>query len=672
MRTLTATLEAAQPQPSPRPYVEAVFSDYYGDVSRLRFSRHYSGSEGEYFSAVVIAGDGSLNRARIDPTTKLLYSQRVASPGPTSDFSQWSSHGAVSASGAVALAASGASVFLFYVDADTVTLKQKESTDNGATYGSASTVATAASAVGYLAAASADDGDRVLLWTVGAVVWSSRHGGSSWATPAAWTNTAASLTGIACTYFVDLNVIVGGTEPTSLDAKVWTTMYGDGGFQTVDTWSSLKEATTANANSNVTFLSPALEFLQHWRLFFVEKYTGSVAYARLQWSTMNNSADLKQELWCEPAAFDYTGDYGVSAASGRRPRLADRAGRRLVRHLALRPRPRRHGRHPRGHGRDRRVRRSRSPHPAQRPVRDLRRGRSLQQLRQRAASAPCGAAPASGSPPATTRPSATRPSTGTAYWVESVEQVSGARASLVVQARDAWWLLDRWRARRQFVWAAGSRSISQIIEFLCARAGLDFGAIVPSPSFSALRPAFTVHPGESGRTAVRRLLATVPDEAIMQSGLCIALEPRTSQSVDYTYGTDHAIVAGRYRDEGPDVNRARVFGASDFDEAFDFPEIDSLGERIVQVLDLNLTTTAEVGDRADAALRGVQVRDRGDELLLAGVNCGQELYDVVDLTDAQAGPERRQAPRPQPELTLFHRTAAPLRHDAAPRQPLSG
>jgi hypothetical protein len=31
------------------------------------------------------------------------------------------------------------------------------------------------------------------------------------------------------------------------------------------------------------------------------------------------------------------------------------------------------------------------------------------------------------------------------------------------------------------------------------------------------------------------------------------------------------------------------------------------------------------------------VRERRDELHVFGVNCGQELYDVVTVTDAQAG-----------------------------------
>jgi hypothetical protein len=72
MLTLSPTLLAAQKQSSGIPYVRAVFSDYHGDASRIRLARHYAGSEGDYFSAVVGAPDGSLVRARIDASTHVL------------------------------------------------------------------------------------------------------------------------------------------------------------------------------------------------------------------------------------------------------------------------------------------------------------------------------------------------------------------------------------------------------------------------------------------------------------------------------------------------------------------------------------------------------------------------------------------------------------------------
>src|SRR5687768_11164195 len=231
MRLLSDALRAAQQQPSARPYVSATFSDMHGNTTRRRYQRHYSGSEGEYYVAAAVAGDGSLIRARIDPTTKVLSTQRIANPGPGSTFSAWTSHGTVSASGAVALCADASLVSLFYVDTDTLTVRVKQSSDNGVSYGSATTVATAGSAVTYLAAApglNTSVGQIVLFWTVGAVIWRSRYAGGAWGAPAAWTNSVTSLTGIACTYGADWSLVICGMAATTADAKVWTCVYGDG------------------------------------------------------------------------------------------------------------------------------------------------------------------------------------------------------------------------------------------------------------------------------------------------------------------------------------------------------------------------------------------------------------------------------------------------------------
>ena len=277
------------------------------------------GSEGEYYVAAAIAGDGSLIRARIDPATKVLYTQRVANPGPGSTFSAWTSHGTVSASGAVALCADATLVSLFYVDTDTLTVRIKQSSDNGATYGSATTVATAASAVTYLAAAAGlftSVGQIVLFWTVGAVIWRSRYASGAWGTPAAWTNSVTSLTGIACTYGADWSLVICGTAATPPTPRSGPASTATAPAQPVNVWGPLLELQTASAGSNVSFVAPALVLAHHWRLFFVEKYTGTQAYKRLQWSVMSVFEPFESSIWREPAPFDYTGDYGVAAAYG--------------------------------------------------------------------------------------------------------------------------------------------------------------------------------------------------------------------------------------------------------------------------------------------------------------------------------------------------------------------
>jgi hypothetical protein len=637
MRLLTDAMRAAQQQPSARPYVSATFSDVHGDTTRIRYQRRYTGSEGEYYVAAAMAGDGSLIRARIDPATKVLYTQRVANPGPGSTFTAWTSHGTVSASGAVALCADSTFVWLFYVDTDTLTLRVKQSSDNGATYGSATTVATAVSAVTYLAAAPGlfmSVGQIVLFWTVGAVIWRSRYAGGAWGAAAAWTNSVTSLTGIACAYGADWGLVICGTAATTADAKVWTCVYGDGSGQPVNVWGPLLELQTASAGSSVTFLSPALVLAQHWRLFFVEKYTGTQSYRRLQWSVMNVFEPFEASIWREPAPFDYTGDYGVAAAYGPATLwLAAAAGvwtgsfaspfslevsddvveaeivvdetsgsaRLVLRNDATSGQTGRYA----GYGSG--------------ALANLRRGARLELS------------------PGYYTSNGPEASTGDAFWVETFEQTTGADARLIVHARDAWWQLERWRARRQYVWAAGTTNVHSILAFVCSRAGLSFAASLPSVPLLNLYPAFTIGPGENGKTAVLRLAAMVPDRLLMRGSILCSRQVSPSDAADYAYGTSHAIASARYVEHGPGVNRARVVGVGVYNEGFDFADIEAVGERIAQLTDRNLTTAADAADRASLALRTATLATRRDELRLATVNAVQEVLDVVEVTDAQAG-----------------------------------
>jgi hypothetical protein len=151
MKALSPTLEAAQRSGSAQPAIAAVLSDEQSFVSRFRFQRIYTGSEAAGPAAVVVAGDGSLVRARIDPTTDTLYTQRVISPAPASTFSSWTSQGLVGIGTTCALACFGSTVYLFFVHLDTLRVRMKVSTDNGATYSAASTVATEASPVTHVA-----------------------------------------------------------------------------------------------------------------------------------------------------------------------------------------------------------------------------------------------------------------------------------------------------------------------------------------------------------------------------------------------------------------------------------------------------------------------------------------------------------------------------------------
>ncbi len=620
MRTLSAPLLAAQRSASAVPYLKVVVSDRIGGIRRLAWSRLYSGSEADGYHAATMPGDGSLIRARA--TGGRVYYQRVTSPDGGSGFGSWTDLEAAANAG-VALCADGSRVLLFFVAPDGTTLKVRESTDNGATLGSAVTAATASGAVAWLAADVKSNGDALLLYSVGATVYSAKRTGGSWGSPAAWSNSVASVTGLAVYYQGDWNVAVCGTDANGI-AYAWTCVFGDGFAQAANTWSALREVTRASAGSNVSFRAPFLSQPDTYRLTFVEKYTGAAAYNRPQHSFSPATADFASNMWREPVPFDLATDYGqaiafsasaawLSTPSGvwtatlTAPSLDVTAD---VLEATTEERP--------FEGLARVVLRNDDGRYSTLPA-AIKTGAEMRIS------------------PGYVTSSGAQASDGPAYWIERIEKRSGnGSATVGIEARDAWSLPEGWRARRQYTWAAGENNVFGILQYLFARAGLEFSASGASSASSNLSPAFTVHPGENARTAVLRLLALVPDAIFVRGEFAFLTEPLASEATDYAYGTDHRIYAGRYADEPLEADRVQVFGSGVFAERFDWPAAASDYDRLRQVDDRNVATVAEAESRADYVLRAAAMAAAEGEITVP-LNCGQELYDVVEVTDAPAG-----------------------------------
>jgi hypothetical protein len=128
----------------------------------------------------------------------------------------------------------------------------------------------------------------------------------------------------------------------------------------------------------------------------------------------------------------------------------------------------------------------------------------------------------------------------------------------------------------------------------------------------------------------------VPDAIFLRGEFALLTEPLASEAADYAYGTDHRIYSGRYADEPLEVDRVQVFGSNVFGERFDWPAVASDYDRLRQVDDRNVATLAAAEARADYALRAAAMAATEGEITVP-VNCGQELYDVVEVTDAGAG-----------------------------------
>jgi hypothetical protein len=532
----------------------------------------------------------------------------------------------VSSASGIALASRGSRVLLFYVDTDQRTIKVRGSTDYGATFGSAVPITTAGATVGWLTAAINPSDIVCLFYSVGGMVYAVKRTGGTWGSPSAWSNSAASIAGIGCVYQGDWNLAVCGQDSAGRN-KVWTCVYGDGYSGSPGSWSSLAELAVASSGSNVEFRCPYLDLPDVFRLFFVEKYSGTASYSRPYWSHSLATAEYISNLWREPVPFNLTSNYGVAMAhSSTHAWLSTPSG---VWRAPLTP--------------------------------------SSLDVTNDVIALSAQASPASGNiqidlrnddgrysgPPSTIKlgsevlfspgyrtSQGIEVSSGPACWIEGWTYVCRPPSSILrLYATDAWGLLERWKARRQFAWAADDKSVFQLLNFIMARAGLEFSSFSYSDALVNHCPAFTISPGESGKTAVLRLLSMVPDVLFFRGNSGYIINPQASDSSVYAYGTAHAILQAEYTERARQANRVQVFGLPSsvaMTEDWDWEEIDLVYDRLAQVHDINLDTEAEAHARGEAVLRHAAIEST-DGYIVVPLNCGQELYDVIDITDALAG-----------------------------------
>lgn len=657
MKALSSTLLAAQKSKSARPYVKARLRDFYGDSPRVRFERWYTGSEPDGPTACVGAADGSLIRARNDSGT--LYVSRVASPDGGSTYSSWTSFETVfSGTGVALVLMPNDDVWLFYVETNHTTLELSISTDHGATWGTGTAIVTAGGNKDHLAAAANASGDVVVFWNEGATVYTSRWNGSTWSAPTAWTRSVASVTGIAVRHEADFQVVVAGTESATNDPKVWSVRYGDGFALATDTWGLLRAFTEASAGSDISFSLPAVElFDSTWRLFFLETFAGDAPYSRVQYATKPGLFDFNTDQWREALPFDYQGNAsGVSVCSigldrivlvasdgvWSASRLDDLDVSADVLEAAV------------DSDRNGAVARVELENSAGKYTMY---GSSDVEVLQRGARLELS--------PGYVTSAGNEITTGReyAYWIESIEAVTGPRPRLILRCRGAGWLLQRWRARRQYVFPGGVYPVSALLFIVASRAGLAFGTTGNlSAAIDTLTPAFTVHPGESGLTAVRRIAAKVTDVLYFDAGALFATEPRPDDVSQYAFGPgEHEIVEGQYHDLGPAINRARTVGSGVYGEAFDFEDIEAFGEAIGTAVDDNIADAEDAQYRAGALLREAAIASRGDVITVFGVHCGLELWDVVDVTEPAA--ELDSVPRRVRGYTWRYSTGPRARYD---------
>ena len=636
MRTLSSTLLAAQKQASRSPYVKLEAFNKISGVVSYDWTRLYTGSEDDYFHAVTMPGDGSLIRARITlpGDSRKLYRQRVANPSPSSDFSQWTYCNRYNCV-IVAAASLGAEVSIFWINSSRQ-IRRIKSTDYGVTWGSPELIDYSPTTAIYgIAAAYKPNGDLAIFFADQATLYVKKHVGGSWQTKASWDKTTGDLSGAACVYDGDWNLFVTGKDSDG-NYKLWSLIYGDGGDVAAGTWSALKEFASAPSGGSFEYHRAFMDNPDVYRIFYVEKFTGTESYNRPFWSHSVVDTTFLSSLWREPVPFDLSSQYGLAIAHyGDYCWLSSPNGVWRAKLTAQ------------GIGLTADV-------IGVKQEVDEGQGRLTVELRNDDGQY---ASPGEGGlsvldigcqlefSPGYRTTAGNEVSSGQTFILESYEHTSsGGKASLLLYASGGLGLISAWRARHQFRWNKDQSelNVKQILDFVLARVGLKLEVVSQSSVITGFYPDFTINPNNQGEAVIRKLLSFVPDVLFIEGNKAYLVNPLSSDSSTYSYGSDHPIYEGRYQVGAWKLNRVQVegydtvAGAPVIVDSLEWGEINKLYDKLQQLFDRNIDSVAEAQQRGEAYLREAEI-ESANGIIRIPTNCGQQLYDVIDITDSRAG-----------------------------------
>ncbi len=632
MRSLTSTLLAAQKEASHIPYVKVEAKNRIAGVVRLDWERLYTGNEDDYFHALTIPGDGSLIRARVTPPAdgRKLYRQRVANPGPSSDFSTWtytSQYNCV----VVAAASLGAEVSIFWINSSRE-IRRIKSTDYGVSWGSSELIDYSPTTAIYgLSAAYKPNGDLAIFFADQATLYVKKCVGGSWQSKVAWDKTTGDLSGVAAIYGTDWNLLVTGKDSAG-NFKLWSLIYGDGGEVAAGTWSALKEVALAPSDGDFEYCRVFMDKPDVYRCFYVEKFSGTQSYNRPFWSHSVLDTSFLENLWREPVPFNLSSQYGLAIAHyGSYCWLSSPNGvwRALLTEQSL------------DLTADVLYLRQETGRSKGRVTIELRNdgGRYI------SLPSPLDIGCQLEVSPGYVTPQGNEVSSGQTFILEAYEYTSsGGKASLFLYALDGWGPISAWSARHQLRWnkASSEMNVKQLLGFVLARVGLKLEVKSQSSVMTGYYPDFAIHPGNRGDIIIKRLLSFVPDGLFIEGNKAYVVNPQSSDSSVYSYGQAHHIFEGKYRKGAWELSRVQVEGYDPASgepvlaDSFSWSQVVKLYDRLSQLEDRNIDTVAKAEQRGQAYLREAEIESGGGTIVVP-VNCGQQLYDVIDITDSRAG-----------------------------------
>ncbi len=629
MRTLPAPLLAAQKSASTEPRVEVTAENSIAALRRLDFTLLDNTPQTIAKHDAAVAGDGSVTRVRSDNAGN-IYVQRVANPG-AGPWNTWTLFTPPGKGATVACVAFGARVVIVYTDGAGTGIKLRESTDYGVSYGAETAVVTAAAAVVDLSAAYKNSsGDLAIAWATAATLNIIKRTSGVFAAASQAGSTFSSLNGVAVCFGADYDIALTGVEVTTLRRTLWTIIYGDGVDAPLNTWGTLYVQQQAEADSNVAYSAPFAAYFDAFRINYVEADAFTGGTTRVYRTALHplNTWVIGANMFSTPVPVNYTGAEGLALAAD-----ANAAG------YVYESAP---------------DSVYRAPQPQIRTA--LTAGILAAEIHERDGATSGfidldNSAGAYSGPPAPidtgnrldvrwgyNTASGYQSSKMADLWIAAYEyRRAGGMSVLRLHVEGGWEMLRRNRQRTQIVHAATDSYYSVLLRIM-SRAGLRLSGAGVSSRADSVAPKSTIHADMSGFDAARQALAYVADRIRMTTiAGCVMLEPLAADASTYSYGAAHPLRELTLRTEPSPVSEAQAFGAGAFGEAIDFASAGHGAGTREQQRDITSATGAAAAATAAAHLRR-RALDAAAGRIVVPPNCGQELFDVIDVGDPLIAP----------------------------------
>ena len=649
VRSLSSTLLDTQAiAPLAWPAVKVEIKNNRGAVRHLQFSKVYDGVEQQYQHDAVCAGDGSLNRVRQlsnpgdDPNQ--VYRSRVAGPDAESDYTSWTLIGDC-IYGGVTICASGTEVVIFYTATNAVDIMWLHSHDYGASWSAPEVLVTLDHLAYHLTADMKPNGDILLVYFKWSDMYCMKRTGGVWGAPVIDSFQPRICSALSVCYHEDWNIVITGKDD-DLAGTIWLQVYGDGGQVTLNTWSAEQIFITMPYDSQFWPYRCYIDYLDEFRWSYDEMYSLITNVEHVYWTHGLPDKHFLDELWREPvpleidvsaghdgynqgACISHNDDYCFLTTANQvwmAPRAlvtADVTDDVVTVNSKLAP------------GLYRSTTKITLDNTANTYAAFAKLGYEMVLSLGYLTDA------------------------GYEYqeqpsnWITGWKFVSpgwfplraiyppGVIGTITIESQDIWDIMAQWVCRHDFEWTVGQKSVRELMQFVLARCGFELDELSHSEAVDSYHPAFAINAGQSGKLAMKKLLSYVED-VLVQRGAKIYLKmPAAADSSDYTYHstffTAHLVYRGQYGQSAWIPNRAQVWGTNLMMEDFEWSEIGPLTDRLSRVTKPAYATEAEAARRVERELRHGEMWHGSGGWAQVPVNCGQEVFDVITITDTTAG-----------------------------------